>query len=227
MDRDELPGLLKRVREISALPDDIALDELEMLALDLAYPDVDYDLEAADDEFERIQAAAQRLRDESRRHRSGRFSSALHLEEWARTLGNSWPTRMRKKKAAAILKLQAQIAPFASETILAAAADEISMVREEPILNVQQAERMQRDLDALEDALSARNALAQFSESLRAARERVARFRWQKKVDEAEVAEAGGNEKKATKLRGEALAMLRQDWRRAFGSELPVDIASA
>ena len=47
-------------------------------------------------------------------------------------------------------------------------------------------------------------------------------LRWQKKRDEAEVAEAGGNAKKAAKLRAEAGAMFAQDWLRAFpGDAVP------
>ncbi|MBA3319535.1 MAG: hypothetical protein H0T50_15795 [Gemmatimonadales bacterium] len=53
-------------------------------------------------------------------------------------------------------------------------------------------------------------------------KERAARHRWQKKRDEAEVAEAGGNAKKAAKLRAEAGAMFAQDWLRAFpGDAVP------
>jgi hypothetical protein len=54
---------------------------------------------------------------------------------------------------------------------------------------------------------------------VRQVKERAARYRWQKKMDEADVAEAGGNAKKAAKLRAEAGAMLAQDWPRAFPAE--------
>ena len=55
----------------------------------------------------------------------------------------------------------------------------------------------------------------------RAARERLARYRAQKKLDDAAVSEAGGNAKKAEKLRREAAALLAQDWPRAFAGEPP------
>jgi len=55
----------------------------------------------------------------------------------------------------------------------------------------------------------------------RQAKERAARHRWQKKRDQADVAEAGGNAKKAAKLLAEAGAMLAQDWPRAFPGEAP------
>jgi hypothetical protein len=55
----------------------------------------------------------------------------------------------------------------------------------------------------------------------RAARERLARFRYQKNIDESQVADAGGNVKRAEKLRREAVALLGQDWPRAFPGEAP------
>jgi hypothetical protein len=55
----------------------------------------------------------------------------------------------------------------------------------------------------------------------RAARERLARYRAQKKLDDAAVAEAGGNAKKAAKLRAEAAVVLSQDWSKAFPGEPP------
>jgi hypothetical protein len=55
----------------------------------------------------------------------------------------------------------------------------------------------------------------------RQAKERAARHRWQKKRSEADVAEAGGNAKKAAKLRAEAGTVLAQDWLRAFPGEVP------
>jgi hypothetical protein len=53
----------------------------------------------------------------------------------------------------------------------------------------------------------------------RQAKERAVRHRWQKKRDEADVAEAGGNAKKAAKFRAEAGAVLAKDWPRAFPGE--------
>lgn len=50
-------------------------------------------------------------------------------------------------------------------------------------------------------------------------KERAARYRSQKKLDEAEVAAAGGNMRKADKLRKEASVLLTQDWAQAFPGE--------
>lgn len=56
---------------------------------------------------------------------------------------------------------------------------------------------------------------------LRQAKERAAWYRSRKCLDDAEVAAAGGNTKKVTKLRAEAAVLLRQDWNDAFPGEQP------
>ncbi len=53
----------------------------------------------------------------------------------------------------------------------------------------------------------------------RQAKTRAAGYRAQKKLDEAAVAEAGGNPKKAARLRAEAVVVLLQDWAGAFPGE--------
>lgn len=55
----------------------------------------------------------------------------------------------------------------------------------------------------------------------RSAKERAARHRYKKKLDEAEVAAAGGSDKRAAKLRREGAATLAQDWAIAFPGEPP------
>lgn len=72
-----------------------------------------------------------------------------------------------------------------------------------------------KDLEAL-GALDEPRRLA-----IRRASERACRYRAVKKIDEAQVAEGGGNQKKGAKLRGEAAVMLQQDWKSAFPDEEP------
>lgn len=64
---------------------------------------------------------------------------------------------------------------------------------------------------------------AQYREGL----ERCAWHRARKRLDEADVAAGGGNEKKAARLRGEAVVMLRQDWAKVFPGEDPPTIEGA
>ena len=61
----------------------------------------------------------------------------------------------------------------------------------------------------------------EYAQRVRAAKERGARFRWGKKIADAEVAEAAGFMGKATSLRREAVALLVQDWAMVFDGEKP------
>lgn len=57
------------------------------------------------------------------------------------------------------------------------------------------------------------------TEDIRKSKERLAWYRAKKKLADAEVAEGGGNTKKAEKLKGEAKVMLKQDWEKIFPDE--------
>lgn len=80
-------------------------------------------------------------------------------------------------------------------------------------------------LTAVDDAivgLRSHGALTdELAQVAREAMVRAARFRCDKKLGEAEVAMAGGSDKRAEKLRREASTMLAQDWARAFPGEEP------
>lgn len=81
---------------------------------------------------------------------------------------------------------------------------------------------------ALEQATRAQSLLARVAPDdvnrnalLRKAREKACWFRAAKKLGEADVADGGGNVKKASRLRGEAAVLLEQDWTLAFPGEAP------
>ncbi len=80
-----------------------------------------------------------------------------------------------------------------------------------------------KQLRLVDHAVRALERLGRFTPAVaqraREARERLARFRAQKKIDEAAVAEAGANAKKAGRLRAEAGVLLAQDWSRYFPDE--------
>jgi hypothetical protein len=90
----------------------------------------------------------------------------------------------------------------------------------EPIASTAGLPRHHRAVDHTVSELEKRGRLTpELQQRARAAQERLARFRSQKKLDEAEVAEAGGNAKKAATLRAEASFVRSQDWARAFPGE--------
>ena len=90
----------------------------------------------------------------------------------------------------------------------------------EPIGSTASLPKHHRAIDYAVSELENRGRLtSELQQRARAARGRLTRFSAQRKLDDAEAAEAGGNTKKAAKLRAEAGAVLAQDWPRAFPGE--------
>jgi hypothetical protein len=61
------------------------------------------------------------------------------------------------------------------------------------------------------------------TQKIREGKERAAWFRARKKLDDADIAEAADKKTKASRMRNEAQAMLKQDWKHAFKNE-PVPV---
>jgi len=75
-------------------------------------------------------------------------------------------------------------------------------------------------LDKAKDALSERGGLTEeIQTQVRSVKERFAWNRAQKKLEYSRVAEAGGNFKKAEKLKSEAAEIIKQDWTYVFPGE--------
>jgi hypothetical protein len=78
--------------------------------------------------------------------------------------------------------------------------------------------RLMADVDTALRGLAGKLTQEQEAQA-QAAKERAARWRSDKRLADADVAQAGGNEKRATRLRAEAREMLKQDEARAFPGE--------
>lgn len=123
-----------------------------------------------------------------------------------------WPRIESLRKEALEVAVQAGIRLHADH--LRACGDEI-------FKSTRGAQSAIEDINTSVQHLMALQALdGSLAEAARRGKERAARYRWKKKTDDAEVAEAGGNAKKAAKLRAEAVVVLRQDWAMAFPGEL-------
>jgi hypothetical protein len=210
---------LRHVRRIADLPDLAAYDEL----VDFV-EQIRYGAEAlryrARTELERIRAEVEAF-GASLAHDIPLSSpwTGRHFAERIREFATSWPEDIREELAGDIAEVRHSAAPVVRQALVAGALTLINECLKDPIANTVAAERFLRDLSSAEEALGEAGALQQHAVALRSARERAARYRWQRKIDEAEVAEAGGNSKKAAKLRAEARVVLRQDWFRAFPTE--------
>lgn len=221
-DRDDhLLDLLTRIREIAALDDDVASEELLDLVQEIRAGG-NWELEHARDVLVRIREEAQ--------HSANVMDRGIPPESWwsardfmtrVEELGRRWPLDVRKQLAGDIAETRHTVEPIARRASVYAVTFMIKDYLTRQFANTQERDRMLRDLGTAEETLTKLGEIDQHVSALRAARERLVRYRWSRRMEEAEVAQAGGNAKKAATLQGEARALLKQDWLRVFPSEVP------
>jgi hypothetical protein len=89
-----------------------------------------------------------------------------------------------------------------------------------PITNISAMKSLLNRLEKAKDALSEKGGMTEeIQTQVRSVKERFAWNRAQKKLEDSRVAEAGGNLKKAEKLRREAAEVIKQDWTYVFPGE--------
>jgi hypothetical protein len=219
--RDSVVDLLKRIRDIASLEDNLALDELAELVEELRFG-VDWERQRARESLAGIRSEADYLTSAMNgRVPFSRWWSGRELLERLQDLGSRWSPDVRRQFAGDIAELRQHVEPIARAAAIHGAVSLIESARTEQIVNTMLADRLLRDVDAAEGLLREMGAADTYRPAARAARERVARYRWRRRMDEAEVSEAGGNIKKATRQRAEARVLLRQDWLRALPNESP------
>jgi hypothetical protein len=213
LSEEQLRGWLSQVRRIAALDDAPALGELDTMAFGLAAA-----VQHAEDDFgdelgRGMEAARQRLREETATARAnlqhpsliGPFDG-MHLRQ---SLIFTEDENERRDGMA-----------IAEELDVAFAGAQIERALTDLIAGTASLPKLFRVIQTAVGDLDKRGRLTSaLRQRARAAQERLARFRSGKKLDEAEVAEAGGNVKKAARLRAEAGVVLAQDWPRAFPGE--------
>ena len=145
---------------------------------------------------------------------------AEHLRRQADNIGQRMPAALRDTFAAQIAAVRTAAHTVADDLEVAGCYGALLKTRDRVIHSASTIWAIIADVERATTELERRKRLTpELQQLARQAMERAARHRWQKKRDEADVAEAGGNAKKAAKLRAEAGAVLAQDWPRAFPGE--------
>jgi hypothetical protein len=147
---------------------------------------------------------------------------ADHLRRRADNIGQRMPAALREQFAEQIATARTAANSVADEVEAAGCYGALLKARDRVIHGASTISAIIADVERATSELERRGKLTpELQQLARQAKERAARHRWQKKRDEGDVAEAGGNPKKAAKLRAEAAVMLAQDWARAFAGEGP------
>jgi hypothetical protein len=217
--RDELAEWLAQMRDVARLAGDEALDATDRLLW--AYqewratgpPDPDDGLERDLTELRERMASLAALLE---RGGEPRPYEADVLRAQVESVGRSMDATERERHGDQLAAIRTEAGALITRLHQAQHRAALTKALSHPLLSavsvthvlaaVEQAERALRDGGGWTPELEAQ---------AREARTRAAEFRARKKSDEADVAAAGGNTRKAERLRAEAAAMLAQDRRKA------------
>lgn len=230
LSRSDLAELLRVLRTVCPLPDTEAIGALDKLLLGLKR---DLNSDGQPDELgwqrERAVADLDRLRQTIQRVRSAFIDpgpqllwQGQSLRQSAEYSGSYLDPQIEASFRPEFLALQKEALDLADEGEIAAFT---SALREAATQLIHNASSVRSIISSVDDAATELKKRERWTEDLerlqRFAKERAARFRSQRALDEADVAAAGGNSKKTDKLRREAAVLLTQDWLQAFPGEAP------
>lgn len=145
---------------------------------------------------------------------------ADHLRRQADNVGQRMPAALRDTFAAQIAAVRTAAHTVADDLEAAGCYGALLKARDRVIHGGSTISAIIANVERAAADLERRGKLTpELQQLARQAKERAARHRWQKKQDEADVAMAGGSDKRAYKLRMEAKVILAQDWEKAFPGE--------
>lgn len=181
-----------------------------------------------EDPFESINRDIAMLERQVQRNLVTRTYEANSLRRYADDLDEYWKPKKKRELKSQLKEVRARAYAVADAAETQALTNTIRQCLTAQIVNTQSAKVLLRDLEEAEDTLRKTDRLTdELSQNIRRARERVAWHRAKKKLDDAGVAAASGNQKKSDKLRLEADTMLKQDWATVFPDETPPALESA
>jgi len=234
---------LREIRRIAALPDEQALAQVDGL-LKLLESSQSPPIQAAtsdageddDAEFEREQALEELAELEreiakAERELDKEVTSDVTAENLRCTAAGLEEYRDSEDLKAAlgdrVVQLRAKAEEIAEKLDGAYLLYRLGSWLESEIKSQVGAYSMIEELDRIHKELEQRRMLTpDLAKSVRDGKERAAWFRARKKLDDAEIAEAAGKRIRAPRMRDEARALLKQDWKHAFPKEKPPDISS-
>ncbi|MDQ1613266.1 MAG: hypothetical protein QOG00_3197 [Pyrinomonadaceae bacterium] len=151
---------------------------------------------------------------------------ARSLREHAEELGSDWDSKQRKKLKSELNQIREQAYALADEAETIALDNTIDECLTTPIVNTSTVKSILRTLNKAEEDLKRSNKMTDdLSHKIRNAKERLAWFRTKKKLDDAAVTLAGGNQRKSEKYRREAALLIKQDWAEVFPGEPAPEIS--
>jgi hypothetical protein len=229
-----LAEILRRVRAMGHLDENHALDALDELLSAVSVEAGAEELESeigwqrknALESMERIRAVIARVRTAAGEPGDQTLWTAQGLASDANNFEQFFDSSIRAEFEDEIARLRSEAKQAARDAERAA---HTKMIREYATQVIHNASSVRSVVVGIDEALDSLRKLGPLPDGLtqvaRQGKERAARYRSRKRLDEAEIASAGGNTKKAEKLRNEAAALLAQDWAQIFpGEQAPLSV---
>jgi hypothetical protein len=239
---DQMARVLSKFRDIVRLPDAQARDQLNRALtaiVDAVTPRIvmrgrttddrdesdepsEWDVKIGEREMSRLEAAVETLRAKIRGGNPSAITpwDASAVENSLASLESYLSTDMANYLRARLDSARTEVPKLAAEARYLASMNAIQDAAHTAIGSVSTAGRLRTQLREAEEMLQRLQRLGGAErKELRAVRLRLARYRADKRLDQAAVARAGGNVKKADRMEREAAVMLAQDWPDCFPDE--------
>jgi hypothetical protein len=153
-------------------------------------------------------------------------SDARAIRDESETLDKDWDEEIKAKCADRLGAVRREALEIADELETAAHLNNIKAALHRRISNVLSIQRIREEMMEATAFLQQKgNLTPELQQRIRQGQERAARFRADKKLADARVAEAAGRSQTNERLRKEAAAVLAQDWEAFFPNETPPQIS--
>lgn len=228
---DNLKRYLQKIRRISKLEDDDAIEELDEFLFHVTdqvlISVMDESKDEKNDEYEAksCEDELNNFRIELEKHVSinrSNVNSGRSLRSASQELGYYWSPKYQIKYSQMLTELRNEAEKIANDCDIKSAIFYIQNTSKKNIRVFASINLIIRQLDHYETILKNKSVLTEdLSKRIIEIKKDCAWFRANKKLAEAEIAKGGKNEKKYLKLIGEAEVMLKQDWC-LFLPDLPI-----
>jgi predicted nucleic acid-binding Zn-ribbon protein len=149
-----------------------------------------------------------------------RLWAGQRLRDSARNLGSYWPTKKKRALSEELKKVKERALAIADQAEMAALSNMINECLRAAFTSSVSVASTVKKLTEVQVELQRRKKLTpELKQQIREGKERAARHRARKKLNDAQIAQAGGSLIKYEKYKREAEAILKQDWATIFPKE--------
>lgn len=177
----------------------------------------DPDDDEVTDDFEHINQEIADLETQLADGNITRLWVGQRLRDTARSLGSFWPTKKKRALSEEIKKVKEKALAIADQAEMAALSNTVNECLMAAFTSSASVTSTVKKLTEVQVELQRRKKITpELKQQIRAGKERAARHRARKKLNDAQIAKAGGSLIKYDRYTREAEAIFKQDWATIF-----------